>query len=117
LRGRAFVALVVVVLLLFAGAARAMHSSARSKVVIWCDGIDDATDEGASPAVENKKTGEVSPVIVCVSPHVRDGSPTTRDVHRACDAGDQARGARELLFRPRQHTIRISALNDSPTPH
>jgi hypothetical protein len=94
-----------------------MHSSARSKVVIWCDGIDDATDEGASPAVENKKTGEVSPVIVCVSPHVRDGSPTSCDVHRACDAGDQARGARLLLFRPRPCLARRPAGNESPDPH
>jgi hypothetical protein len=94
-----------------------MHSSAHSKVIIWCDGINDQTDEGGSAAVENKKPGEMSPVIVCVSLHVRDGSPTTRDVHRACDAGDQARGARLLLFRPRPCLAHRAAGNESPDPH
>ena len=114
---RAFVAFVAAVLLLFAGAARATHSAARTHVVIWCDGIDDQTDEAASLGVENKKADVVSPVNVCKSFHVFDGSPTRRLARRVCEARGAMTAAPSLLFRPRLRATRGSARNDSPIPH
>jgi hypothetical protein len=91
-----------------------MHSSAHSKVVVWCDGIDDRIDDSGCAAVENKKTVEVSPVSVCVLAHVSEDSPTSRGVHQACERCDALREAR---LRPRPCSARRSARNDSPTPH
>ena len=118
LRGRrTFVALVAAVLLLFAGAARAMHSSARSKVIIWCDGINDQTDDAGCAAVENKKTGYVSPPDTPEWLHVSEGSPTSRDVRHACRAGAEVPRVTSLLFRPLLRTASYPSPRRSSDPY
>ena len=113
----AVVALAAVFFLALGGAARAMHPSVRmSKVVIWCDGIDDETAEATCAVVENKKTGDLAPLDTPVWQQVYDDSPTSQDVRQACEAGDEACCAMSLLFRPRLRMTRCSARDASILP-
>jgi hypothetical protein len=113
---RAVVALATAVLLLFGGAAKPMHSSApESNVVIWCDGIDDDADDPGRAAVENKKTGDISPYHLRVWTHVSEKSSSSRAAHGACRAGNSM-PRMSLLFRPRLPMERAGH-SASPLPH
>jgi hypothetical protein len=113
---RRIVALAVAALLLFGGAARAMHPSARPmKTIVWCDGIDDEIAKARCAAVENKKTGDISPRYTRVWLHAIESSPTSRDVQRACRAGEGF-AVTLLLLRPILRIARCSALQRCTDP-
>ena len=40
---------------MFGGAARAMHPSARMKIIVWCDGIDDEIAEAGEIRVAGER--------------------------------------------------------------
>ena len=113
----AILALAAVLLLVLGGAARAMHPSVPlSKIVIWCDGIDDETVEATFAAVENKRTGDLAPLDAPVWQQVYDDSPTSQEVRHACETSDEACCATSLLFRPRLRIARRSARDASILP-
>ena len=113
---RRVAALAVAALLMYGGAARVMHPSARMKIIVWCDGIDDEIAEARCAAVENKKTGDVSPRYMRVWLHGSESSPTSRDVQRACEP-DEGFAVRLLLLRPILRIARCSAMQRSTDPH
>ena len=120
---RCAVALATVAFVVFGGVATAMHAYARtSNAIIWCDGVDDDVDDtndAPSCAATESDTLEDSspPEGPGVRLHVGEGSPGSRDVHQACEAGAEASKAMPLLFRPRRCHARCSPRNDSPIPH
>ena len=112
----AVVALAAVFFLALGGAARAMHLSVRmSKVVIWCDGIDDETAEASCAVVENKKAGDLASLNTPVWQQVYDDSPTSQDVRQACEAGE-AVCRTSLRFQPRPSIARCSPGDASTSP-
>jgi len=110
---RRIVAFVVAALLLFGGAARATHPT--MKTIVWCDGIDDEIADARCAAVENKKTGDISPRYTRVWLHASESLPTSRDVQRACGASEGF-AVTLLLLRPILRIARCSALQRSTDP-